>query len=424
MNNYTMDLYQMKREIVNFSKKMSDGCKKVDEDMIMDILYGMQASKSVLISKISRELKEDIKLKNTIERLCIRLEKFDNSDIVLNNYYNYVRKYLPIKDDERIVHFDDSDIVKVYGKKFEDLDLVRDASDPDGKIKPGYHVCNVTGVGKNEKQPFWIYSKIYSTKSDGFKSQNDETMKSIEAAIKLYEGRFTGVFDRGYDDKKLFRFLLDKKIHFVIRSKGNRSLLFNGQKRNIMDVAKSKKGKINMNVMREDGINQEVKISYTKANLLDGKKEELTIVFVYGFKDNEPMILITDKEIKNKKDAIKIVRMYIDRWKIEEVHRAVKEEYDYENMRVRSLKSMNNLNLIVMIMLGFHAKKIEEMNNNLMSIKILEASKSLKKKCVVWLSQFARGIGEILRYSHVGVKSFQYKNKSNKIVNIQLSLEL
>ena len=45
MNNYTMDLYEMKREIVNFSKKISAGLNKTTEKFIMD----MQLLKAKLV---------------------------------------------------------------------------------------------------------------------------------------------------------------------------------------------------------------------------------------------------------------------------------------------------------------------------------------------------------------------------------------
>ena len=49
---------------------------------------------------------------------------------------------------------------------------------------------------------------------------------------------------------------------------------------------------------------------------------------------------------------IKIVRLYLSRWTIEEHFRGKKQEYDFENMRVRTLESKNNLNMMLKIQLG------------------------------------------------------------------------
>lgn len=63
MTNYTIDLYETKREILNFSKIMSKNLNKVGEKFVSDIQYGLSKSKSCLISEISRALDEKSKTK-------------------------------------------------------------------------------------------------------------------------------------------------------------------------------------------------------------------------------------------------------------------------------------------------------------------------------------------------------------------------
>lgn len=138
MNNCTTNTYEMKREILKFSEKISKGLNKSENKFIKDIEYGIASSGSCLISNISRSLNEEIKLKNTIERLCDNLNDFDNEKLI---YKNHIETIGDIYGDEPIALFDDSDITKYYGKKFEDLDNVIDASSPDKKIVSGYHVC-------------------------------------------------------------------------------------------------------------------------------------------------------------------------------------------------------------------------------------------------------------------------------------------
>lgn len=78
--------------------------------------YGLSKSKSCLISKISRSLNEE------------------DIEIIKGNYLNEIKGYFL---DKAISIFDDSDISKRYGKKFEDLDQVIDASVPDKRIVNG-----------------------------------------------------------------------------------------------------------------------------------------------------------------------------------------------------------------------------------------------------------------------------------------------
>ena len=55
-------------------------------------------------------------------------------------------------------------------------------------------------------------------------------------------------------------------------------------------------------------------------------------------------------------------------------------------------------------------------------IKIIEASKKLKKKVVVWISQISRGIKKILSHCHTGIKEWQKIEKRDKYRQLELKL--
>ena len=420
MNNYTMNSYEVKRDLINFSKKLSEGVNKSTSKFIMDMEFGLAKSGSCLISEIARSLDEDIKLNYTIERLCNNLSNLyqDEANIIWNNYLKEVKKNIDYNNS--IILFDDSDINKEYSKKLEDLDRVVDASSPDKKIVNGYHVCEATILTKNEKQPMSIYSKIYSCRSNNFESKNKYTFESIKAAEKLVGDNFIGVFDRGYDDNKIFKYMSDKNHKFVVRLDERRTLLFKGQKRCVEEISESRKGKISYKALF-DNEEYELSLSYTKA-ILPSNKREYTLVIVYGLSENTPMKLLTNIEIKDKDDVIKVVRLYLSRWRIEEYFRGKKQEYDFENMRVRTLKAMNNLNMFLTMHLGYMAMLADKIDRKLLVIKILEVSKSLRSKIIVWLSQISRGIKEILKYCHTGIKQWQEIEQREKYKQLKLKL--
>lgn len=419
MNYFTTDCYETKREIVNFSKKMSQGLNKRETKFVCDMQYGLSKSKSCLISSISRVLDEKIKLKNTVERLCDNLQNLSDEEatIIKNNYLNEIKPYFP---EEAIAIFDDSDIAKRYGKKFEDLDKILDASDPDKKIVNGYHVCEAVILGEKEKQPFSVYSTIYSCRSKGFGSKNKYTMESIDTVTAVLNRKSNMVFDRGYDDNKIINYVDKSGNNFVIRMNDKRNFLFKGRKKNCYEEAKKRKGKVKMKLWFEDE-EVEIAISHTKVTMPYNKRE-YELVIVYGLSEERPLILLTNREIRSKEEVIKVVRLYFYRWRVEEYFRSKKQEYEFENMRVRSLKAMNHLNLMLMIHMGHLGILIEEMDQKLLTIKILERGKSLRKKVVVWFSQIARGIGEILKYAHTGIKEYQRIERREKYKQLTLKL--
>ena len=421
MNNFTTNTYEMKREILNFSKKVSEGVNKATTKFVMDMQYGLAKGGSCLISNIARSLDENIKLNYTIDRLCDNLSNMyqEEKEIIWNNYLNEVSKN--IDKENAIVLFDDSDINKEYSKKLEDLDRVIDGSSQDKKIVNGYHVCEATVLSMNNKQPMSIYSKIYSCKSKTFISKNTYTLESIKAVDNMIGEKFIGVFDRGYDDNKIFKYMSNNKHEFVVRLDDERILLFKGKKRSVGELAKTRKGKISYKALFDDSEEYELMLSYTKATL-PANKEEYTLVIVYGLSEKSPMKLLTNINIKDKADVIKVVRLYLSRWRIEEHFRGKKQEYDFENMRVRTLESMNTLNMMLTIHLGHIAILAAKIDKKLLTIKILYASKSLKDKSIVWLSQIARGIKNILAYAHTGIRDWLEIETREKFKQLELKL--
>ena len=67
MSNFTTNTYTLKREILNFSNKISKELPKPDRKFIADIFYGMLASNSCLLTDIADQLHEDSKKVNIVE---------------------------------------------------------------------------------------------------------------------------------------------------------------------------------------------------------------------------------------------------------------------------------------------------------------------------------------------------------------------
>lgn len=124
MANFTSNTYQMKREILTFSNKISNNLPKPDKKFTADMIYGILASESCLLTDIVDQLHEDTKKINSVERLTRHLNK-GIPYASLKSYLLTIRKWVP---KEPVVHIDDSDVVKPDGYKFEALGMVRDGS--------------------------------------------------------------------------------------------------------------------------------------------------------------------------------------------------------------------------------------------------------------------------------------------------------
>ncbi len=133
------------------------------------------------------------------------------------------------------------------------------------------------------------------------------------------------------------------------------------------------------------------------------------------------MMLASNIALKSKEDLIKVVRSYIDRWKIEEYFKFKKQEYNFEDFRVRSLKSINNLNKMLTFTIGLIALLSEKINKREFVNRIIKESKSLRAKVYLWFYQLARGIYNILKLAKRGIRQWQSIRKT-KQYDGQLSL--
>ena len=156
------------------------------------------------------------------------------------------------------------------------------------------------------------------------------------------------VDDRGGDRKKIMQPLLDADRQFIIRQVGDRDLYINGEKKPLKQISRTVKLTETYKVTKRKN-NKNVEEYYScgvvKVRLSQHGKD-LWLVVVKEQNKGYCWLLCHLKENHMKK-AIRIAFTgYGHRWKIEEVHRQVKSDYQLEKIclqRYEALKSMNAL---------------------------------------------------------------------------------
>ena len=417
MNNFTTNTYQMKREIYNFSKKICKDSSKSESKFVTDMIYGISKSKDILLSSISSALNENTKKAYVIDRLSDNLSS-TLSDNLDKNYCNLLMDTL---GENPVFLIDDSDIIKPCGEKFEDLGIVRDGSSKDKCYEKGYHHTEIVGLTKNLKQPISIFSKIHSSTSKDYISANSVTFEGINKVVNLLNERNQkGIFvnDRGYDSNTIFNYYYEKNQYFVIRLKENRKIYRNHKWYKITTLRDSLKGKLQMNLMFQ-GEEKESKVSVIRAQITANKKW-INLLFIYGLSDT-PMMLASNIPIKSKEDVLKVARYYMNRWRIEEYFKFKKQEYNFENFRLRTLQSINNLNSLLTYTIGLIAILSDKKGKKEFVNKIIKSSNSLKDTVYLWFYQVAKGIYNILAMARTGIKDWQNKRRI-KEYDGQLSL--
>ena len=398
MLNSTTNTYTLKREILSFSNKISRKLSKPYRKFTADMTYGMLASGSCLLTDVVDQLHEDSKKVNSVERLTRHLNKGTPKQALLS-YLQTVRKWVP---DEPVIHIDDSDIIKPDGYKFEALGLVRDGSkstNTKNVYEKGYHVTEACVMTKSN-YPVSIYSKIHSSKEKTFTSINNITFDAMERGKAMF-GKATFVMDRGYDDNKMFLKLDELEQDYVIRLTAKRKLLLHNKWVPATELCNRRKGKIKTPVFYK-GKERQAYLSHVKVKITASRKD-VYLVLVYGITEH-PMMLVTNKELKSKEDVIRIARLYFSRWRIEEYFRCKKQVFQFENFRVRKLKSINALNFYITLCMAFLALISMKSETNALKVSIIQKADPIKEKVQFCYYRLAKGISGILSYAKEGVR--------------------
>ena len=90
MVNFTSNTYQMKREILSFSNKISKHLSKPDKKFSADMTYGMLASGNCLLTDVVEQLHEDTKKVNSVgKKQMFQFENFRVRKLAAINAPNF-----------------------------------------------------------------------------------------------------------------------------------------------------------------------------------------------------------------------------------------------------------------------------------------------------------------------------------------------
>lgn len=342
----------------------------------LDMTYGILKSKSIVLNEIAHSLNEETSLKKVNERLYKNLMRIPD----INERHNLIKVGLSyMRGKEKVFLIDDTDVMKSYGKAFEGMAKVRDASYPGESTKydHGYKVTTITGLSSKKKQPIPFYDHVHSPNEQDYLSVNNITnigVRRVSEHLKPYEGMFVG--DRGYDDIKFMRMIHELNQYFLVRMHNNRWLIFKNGKIKAFDKAKTVKGKVivPITIYAKERF---IKATSFKCKLRD-YKYDVWVVISYMDNNPDPLILITNKPLETKDDITQMVYRYSSRWRIEEYFRFKKSELGFENFRVKALDSINNLTFALDIAIMLLAIIVDE-DSNYLYHSLRKYEKSIKK---------------------------------------------
>jgi hypothetical protein len=367
------------------------------------ILAG-RLKREILLSDVSRALKEPISMKKSIERLSIGLESLGESEAMLKNFAGMVRERI---DDNTVFVGDGSDLAKPYGKAFECLERVHDGSA--GKQEKGYWTLEFAALTHGHKTPLPVYDRVYSVSEAGYKSQTNELFKALRFLRETFGGQGIRTLDRGYDSNEIYKEFFRHDELFIVRADKQRNVVRKGKTLNILQAAKRLKGKYVLPFTTKSGETKHCKVSVQTISLpaIPGKLMQLVCLHGLG---EEPLMLLTNLEQDDPRLNVAVVKVYLMRWRIEEHFRFKKQEYGLENFRVRALKSIRALHRLACLLTGFIALLSDDRDDSVLFAKLFHVSqriyppKTSKRNSYFAHYAIADAISTVLRKTLVGIR--------------------
>lgn len=299
---------------------------KRTQKFIGDMLSGMIAKGSVLLSEVARYLDEPMDLIQTEKRLSRQLNQSGwNVLEMAENYLQWAKQSLNCSS---VIAFDLGDISKEYARKSPRLGWVWDGSKK--KVTRGWWMIKLVST-QRKKQILPLFNYLFHTKSKRYRSHNTQVKRVLEFIVGILKPIGIWTFDRGFDDLKHFLLCTSLKLKFIVRINGPRHLIPlhqpNLKKLSVQRIARL----LSKNLQP---------IAFVPVQL---PETELRLTLVIRFHKKRSVYFLSNLKVQTIEDAKYVLRCYKRRWSVEDSDRAHKQIFDLENIRSRTWKSLNRL---------------------------------------------------------------------------------
>lgn len=348
----------MKKKIHNkfnyYTGKMENDLYKPEMKFLKESILGIIKSKTIILRQIALELYEDIKLENTVKRLRNHLNKDYMFEKLTQSHIESVKNRINNRD---YLILDKTDINKDNAKELERLDKVRDGDKE--KFVKGYWNLNLLRVSRNDNELTPLYSKLYSHVKET-RSDNTEILNAFDMVDEYSDKDLIKVIDRAGDSRRIIEPFIRNDDKFIIRlnKRANpRHLYHNGSAKSFVEI--SKQLDLNTKLVTEKKKDGKLKKEHFKGGATRVKfinkdthepyDKDLWLVTMKRSKGGYSYFLL-NVDLESSEEVVReCFQGYGLRWKIEEYHRHIKQEYNLEDIQLINFNNLQTMVTLLMI---------------------------------------------------------------------------
>lgn len=377
--------------------------QKVLGKFLTDMVRGILKAQSVQLASIARGLVSDYP--TTARHLFKRLDRNLGLHDVTPIRNAVQKKQTALIDENTLIYFDPSDLIKPHAMRMEALSHVADGSDHH-QIKNGYPLLSCVALKGDELIPLeW---EPYSYRSEDFESENEVWLQPILGLAHQSKGKGTWVLDRGFDRFAILLQLAEHGLSFIVRMTELRHYHLPGKsgrtypRQAVMQFA-TVKAKAYLDLRVNKKLTKKLfTLEAVPVELEGGKIDSPHPLYLVGAKAaGLTLYLLTHRQEITPESLSQIVQDYLSRWKVEEFIRFVKQQYGAEKFLVRDLGRIKNLfsclyiALVILTRMGEFPLKFSKTR----ALLIREAKRVFKipQKMRFFLYTLAEGLSQLLK---------------------------
>ena len=221
---------QMRRYVQKIAKKA--GLPQEEAKLAADCVVGISKSGSCHVSEIVRALKHTKPFREETREFYDGLA--DHRAQFENMRDAWLEMVAPTANKMPFIAVDPSDIVKRYGKDFDNIGIIRDASDPEKPMRSGFPTVQIEATNHDHQNlPLW--QETYSTSLPEYRNLYDFVGRAMLKVLSRIGLNATWLFDRGFDGGEFYTILRGLGITWVVRQLGTCNVLFGNDRAILMN---------------------------------------------------------------------------------------------------------------------------------------------------------------------------------------------
>lgn len=406
------NLYQ---NVYSLVKKHTKDIRRLVKDLLFWITHTQSVS-LLQIAHTSSKKKLWWKAKNIVSNFSKFLKNTKTISKISDRYMHKVTKWMWEEGTVNVI-VDGWDMMKPNSVS-EETTTVRDGSSWEYGT---WYVVDTLVWFTNEWVTIPLVWRVFNRKElTDVQSYMWLIQRLIEVSSSSIDYRF--IFDRWYDDKKLFKLLQEMWQIFLVALKSNRQVQIDWKRIAIKDIVKHMK-------FRNTTINTQTrkkkiswKVWYVQVHI-HGLDDPFWLIVCKNRKWNK-LCLLTNESVETHEKAKQQVMLYCQRWLIEENYKYMKQVYNLEKVNIRSLKRINNIYNLLLISIGISMRCMRKLWKNVQNIISLNRSnhfvgyqvKNLLYERIEVLVYYQNQFGVL--------QNFRGRNHSSKLLNQQFLLPL